>query len=336
MAEPANLPTTEWIDRTAVDGAHARANKDALLEHARMGRSVSEWRDGQVVWITPAEIFARYELDEHGRPSEHLYITDPDIIAQVEQFAWLDRLQGEGKLNQYRGQYVLAGAGQIFAHGTSLVEACREAEPKAAAAGVPLERLAWYFVPGNASFASRPARKRCRILWGADGCRSKGAPTMAEQTTLPVPEVTDDAKVDLALGRAFRQMLLEHARMGSSVPEWRNGQLVSAAPAEILARFGLDENGRPNAEPREEPPVQDDILSDPAVLAQIEQFAWLDQLQCAGQLNQYRGEFLIAGARQIFAHGSNLAEARREAEPKATAAGVPLEQLACYFVPGNA
>ena len=59
---------TELIDHAAVDRAHALANKDALLEHARMGRSVSEWRDGQIVTVTPAEIFARYGLDEFGRP----------------------------------------------------------------------------------------------------------------------------------------------------------------------------------------------------------------------------------------------------------------------------
>lgn len=44
------------------------AVREALLEHARMGRSVCEGRDGKVVWITPAEIFARYGLDEFGRP----------------------------------------------------------------------------------------------------------------------------------------------------------------------------------------------------------------------------------------------------------------------------
>ena len=48
--------------------AHERANRTALLEHARMGRSVCESRDGQVVWVTPVEIFARYGLDEHGQP----------------------------------------------------------------------------------------------------------------------------------------------------------------------------------------------------------------------------------------------------------------------------
>jgi len=34
-----------------------------------MGRSVCEGRDGKVAWITPAEIFARYGLDEFGRPA---------------------------------------------------------------------------------------------------------------------------------------------------------------------------------------------------------------------------------------------------------------------------
>jgi hypothetical protein len=156
---------------------------------------------------------------------------------------------------------------------------------------------------------------------------------MADQATLAVPESTDHANTDLALGRAFRQFLLDHARMRSAVPEWRNGQLVSATPAEIFARFGLDENGRTTAEAREEPP-QDECLSDPNILAQIAQFAWLDQLRTKGELNQYRGEYVVAGAGRIFAHGSNIIEARREAEPKAVAAGVPPEQLAYYFMPG--
>lgn len=54
--------------RSAIDQAHDRANREALLEHARMGQSISTWRDGKVVWIPPAEIFARYGLDEFGRP----------------------------------------------------------------------------------------------------------------------------------------------------------------------------------------------------------------------------------------------------------------------------
>ncbi len=54
--------------RSATDAAHARANREALLEHARMGRDICTERDGKVVWIPPAEIFARYGFDEFGRP----------------------------------------------------------------------------------------------------------------------------------------------------------------------------------------------------------------------------------------------------------------------------
>ena len=68
MAEQTTLPTTELIDHTAVDRAHELATRDALLEHARMGRSVSEWRDGKIVTVAPVEIFARYGLDANGKP----------------------------------------------------------------------------------------------------------------------------------------------------------------------------------------------------------------------------------------------------------------------------
>ncbi|MBP3956152.1 hypothetical protein J8F10_12750 [Gemmata sp. G18] len=67
MAEQTTLPTADLIDLAAIDRAHAAANKEALLEHARLGRPVCESRDGKVVWLTPAEIFARYGLDEFGR-----------------------------------------------------------------------------------------------------------------------------------------------------------------------------------------------------------------------------------------------------------------------------
>lgn len=52
-----------------IDAAHERAARTALLEHARMGRPVCESRGGQVVWIGPEEIFARYGLDANGRPN---------------------------------------------------------------------------------------------------------------------------------------------------------------------------------------------------------------------------------------------------------------------------
>ena len=54
----------------AVDESHARSTREALLEHARMGRSVCQ-SDGKggIIWIEPAAIFARYGLDEFGRPT---------------------------------------------------------------------------------------------------------------------------------------------------------------------------------------------------------------------------------------------------------------------------
>ncbi len=54
---------------SAIDESHARSTREALLEHARMGRSVCQ-SDGKggIVWIEPKEIFARYGLDEFGRP----------------------------------------------------------------------------------------------------------------------------------------------------------------------------------------------------------------------------------------------------------------------------
>ena len=52
----------------AMKAAHEKANREALLEHARMGRDISTMRDGKIVSVSPAEIFARYGFDEFGRP----------------------------------------------------------------------------------------------------------------------------------------------------------------------------------------------------------------------------------------------------------------------------
>ncbi|MBX9628585.1 MAG: hypothetical protein K2X82_32610 [Gemmataceae bacterium] len=68
MTESATLPAVEPVDRAAADAALEAHFRDLLLEHARMGRSVPEGRDGKVVWVTPEQIFARYGLDENGKP----------------------------------------------------------------------------------------------------------------------------------------------------------------------------------------------------------------------------------------------------------------------------
>ena len=54
--------------RAEIDASYERSNREALLEHARMGREVCESHGGKVIWIPPAEIFARYGFDEFGRP----------------------------------------------------------------------------------------------------------------------------------------------------------------------------------------------------------------------------------------------------------------------------
>ena len=38
--------------------------RDALREHALMGRSVSIWRDGRIVQLTPPEIFEELKKQE--------------------------------------------------------------------------------------------------------------------------------------------------------------------------------------------------------------------------------------------------------------------------------
>ena len=68
MTEQTAEPMVQWIDHEAVNRALELATRDALLEHARMGREVHQWRDGKVVAVMPAEIFARYGFDEFGRP----------------------------------------------------------------------------------------------------------------------------------------------------------------------------------------------------------------------------------------------------------------------------
>ena len=68
MTPPEPRPPDGLIDLAAIDRAHELATRDALLEHARMGRSVSESRNGKIVDVSPAEIFARYGMDEFGRP----------------------------------------------------------------------------------------------------------------------------------------------------------------------------------------------------------------------------------------------------------------------------
>ena len=42
--------------RTPIDQALAKAARDALRFHKRIGNPVAAWRDGKVVWIQPKDI----------------------------------------------------------------------------------------------------------------------------------------------------------------------------------------------------------------------------------------------------------------------------------------
>jgi hypothetical protein len=52
------------------------------------------------------------------------------------------------------------------------------------------------------------------------------------------------SKTQAAMDRADRAALIEHAKLGYSVPEWDGTRVIHITPLEIFARYGLDESGR--------------------------------------------------------------------------------------------
>jgi len=44
-----------------IGDAIQRAVREAVWTHARLGHPVAEWRDGQVVWLSPEEILSKFE-----------------------------------------------------------------------------------------------------------------------------------------------------------------------------------------------------------------------------------------------------------------------------------
>jgi hypothetical protein len=81
MTNQPTLPKTEWYDLAEIDAALKVAFRNLMLEHARLGRSVHQSRDGKIVEVTPVELFARYGLDENGKP---LPITPTASETQLE------------------------------------------------------------------------------------------------------------------------------------------------------------------------------------------------------------------------------------------------------------
>ena len=68
MTEQATVPAFEPIDHAAINAALEVAFRELRLQHARLGRTVSQSHNGKIVELTPAEVFAGYGLDEFGRP----------------------------------------------------------------------------------------------------------------------------------------------------------------------------------------------------------------------------------------------------------------------------
>ncbi|MFO0800894.1 MAG: hypothetical protein U0804_25800 [Gemmataceae bacterium] len=62
-----------------------------------------------------------------------------------------------------------------------------------------------------------------------------------------MPEIIDHGRIDAELEKAFRELRLEHARLGRAIPVSRGGKVVMLSPAEVFASYGLDEHGNPPA-----------------------------------------------------------------------------------------
>jgi hypothetical protein len=58
-------------DLSILDEALKKAVREAVLKHAKLGQPVSTWRDGKVVWLQPAEVFALFQepANETGKPT---------------------------------------------------------------------------------------------------------------------------------------------------------------------------------------------------------------------------------------------------------------------------
>jgi hypothetical protein len=67
MADHSKPPLSERVsDLALIDAAHARATREALLAHARAGRSVPVSDNGHIRWLSPEEILQRYAPKPDG------------------------------------------------------------------------------------------------------------------------------------------------------------------------------------------------------------------------------------------------------------------------------
>jgi hypothetical protein len=108
------------------------------------------WPNGEPEWYTKA-VQVCCELEEQLRdlPDPNAPPDDPAFVAHAMEYLKAEQWYNEGKFDEYRGEYVFFSDGIIFGHGRNLADLRPIAEEKAAAAGIPPERLVDYFVPGE-------------------------------------------------------------------------------------------------------------------------------------------------------------------------------------------
>ena len=67
MIAPANPPRMPDLDYAAIDAAIARGIHEAVLNRARLGLTVSVWRNGKVVILSPEEVMAEEVAEQENR-----------------------------------------------------------------------------------------------------------------------------------------------------------------------------------------------------------------------------------------------------------------------------
>jgi hypothetical protein len=71
-----------------------------------------------------------------------------DLAVRLNALGVLDLRRGNGELEAYRGEYVVAAPdGTILGHDRRLKQAEVQAAPEAAARGIPPSQLTWQYIP---------------------------------------------------------------------------------------------------------------------------------------------------------------------------------------------
>jgi hypothetical protein len=72
MSEPntARSPENQLAELKTLETALQKAFREVILSHARAGRAVPTWRDGQVVWLSPEQVFAELGAPPPAKPDD--------------------------------------------------------------------------------------------------------------------------------------------------------------------------------------------------------------------------------------------------------------------------